>query len=95
MISLENDSNKSAKPETVKPFCLLSALASERTFINMYSIESRTGKYTVCRRVRATFSPEILEAGAVKGLKWLSSLHIVIQEAIYLPPLGTIGVKQV
>ena len=28
----------------------------------------KTGKYTVCRRVRAFFSPEILQAGAVKGL---------------------------
>ena len=28
----------------------------------------RTGKYTVCRRVRASFSPEILQAVAVKGL---------------------------
>ena len=28
----------------------------------------RTGKYTVCRRVRASFSPEILQAGEVKGL---------------------------
>ena len=27
-----------------------------------------TGKYTVCRRVRASFSPEVLQAGAVKGL---------------------------
>ena len=26
-------------------------------------------KKTVCRRVRASFSPEILQAGAVKGLK--------------------------
>ena len=36
-----------------------------------HSIENRcyrTGKYTVCRRVRAAFSPEILQAGAVKGL---------------------------
>ena len=35
------------------------------------SIESRsywTGKYTVFRRVRASFSPELLPAGAVKGL---------------------------
>jgi len=37
------------------------------------SIESRcyrTGKHTVCRRVRASFSPEILQAGqgAVEGL---------------------------
>ena len=29
----------------------------------------RTGKYTVCRRVRATFSPETFQAAAVKGLK--------------------------
>ena len=28
----------------------------------------RTGEYTVCRRVRASFSPEILKAVAVKGL---------------------------
>ena len=28
----------------------------------------RTGKSTVCRSVRASFSPEILKAGAVKGL---------------------------
>ena len=27
----------------------------------------RTGKYTVCRRVRVSFSPEILHAGTVKG----------------------------
>ena len=30
----------------------------------------RTEKCTVCRRVRASFSPEILQAGAVKGLSW-------------------------
>ena len=38
----------------------------------MHRIENRcyrTGKYTVCRRVRASFRPEILHAGAVKGLK--------------------------
>ena len=37
----------------------------------MYSIENRcyrTGKYTVCRCVHASFSSEILHAGAVKGL---------------------------
>ena len=28
----------------------------------------RTGKYTVCRRVPASFSPETLQAGAAKGL---------------------------
>ena len=31
----------------------------------------RTGKYTVCRRARAAFSPEILQAVAVKGLNVL------------------------
>ena len=47
---------------------------------NVY-IESRcyrTGKYTVCRRFRASFSPENLQAGAVKGLinrmRFLSTL---------------------
>ena len=28
----------------------------------------RTGKYTVCRRVRVSFSPEILQFEAVNGL---------------------------
>ena len=28
----------------------------------------RTGRYTVCRRVCASFSPDVLQAGAVKGL---------------------------
>jgi len=38
----------------------------------------RTGKYTVCRRVPASFNPEVLQAVAVLGLnspnailKWL------------------------
>ena len=35
---------------------------------------NRTGKYIVCRWVHASFSPEILPAGAVKGLTFL--LHI-------------------
>ena len=37
----------------------------------MHSTENgcyRTGKYTVCKRVRASFSPENLQAGAVMGL---------------------------
>ena len=40
--------------------------------MKIHSIGSRCyriGKYTVCRRVRPSFSPEILQAGAVKGLK--------------------------
>ena len=34
----------------------------------MKAVCYRSGKYTVCRRVRAPFSPETLQAGAVKGL---------------------------
>ena len=34
----------------------------------------RTGKYTVCRRVSASFSPEILQAGAVKGFMARSTI---------------------
>ena len=50
------------------------ALACERNFIAMCSIESRCAigpenNYTVCRHVPASFSPEILQAGAVKGLR--------------------------
>ena len=48
------------------------ALACERILIKTHSIESRcyrTGKYIVCKRVRASFSPDILQAGAVKGLR--------------------------
>ena len=32
----------------------------------------RAGKYTVCRRIRASFSPEILQAGAVKGVSFFA-----------------------
>ena len=32
----------------------------------------RAGKYTVCSRVRVSFSPEILQAGAVKGLMFVA-----------------------
>ena len=40
-------------------------------FVKTHSVENicyRTGIITVCRRVRAPFSPDILQAGAVKGL---------------------------
>ena len=42
-------------------------------FVKMQIIENscyRTGKYiyTVCRPIHASFSPEILQAGAVEGL---------------------------
>ena len=64
--------HKSAKFETHKPFCLLFHAGIERISIEMCGIENRcyrTRKYTVCRGIRASFSPEILQAGAVKGLK--------------------------
>ena len=57
------------KPLTVSVFFF--ALECGKIFIKKHSIESRcyrTGKYTVCRRYRASFSPEILQSGAVKGL---------------------------
>ena len=46
-------------------------------FLNSFTCmqqSNRTGKYIVCRWVHASFSPEILLAGAVKGLTFL--LHI-------------------
>ena len=55
----------------VSRFVLFFALASGRDFTTTHSTESRcyrTGKYSVCRHVPASFSPEILQAGAVKGL---------------------------
>ena len=39
----------------------------------------RTGTYTVCKRVRASFSPEILQAGAVKGLILIPLFFYLIQ----------------
>lgn len=63
---------KSVKDETIMPFCFLLAWACERNFTTTHSIQSRCtyipGKYTVCRRVRPSFKPEILVAGSVKGL---------------------------
>ena len=59
----------------MKPLSLLVfffAQAREKIFIKMHSTENRcyrTGKYTVCRRVRASFSPEILQAGTNEGVK--------------------------
>ena len=71
MMSLKT-THESAEFETLKFFVIFFALAcAESIFIKTHSIESRcysTGKYTVCRRVRVSFSPEILQALAVKGL---------------------------
>ena len=57
------------KPVTVS--VLFFALLHERIFIETHSTESRcyrSEKYTVWRRVRASFGPETLPAGTVKGL---------------------------
>ena len=66
-------------------FLLFFALACERVFIKTHSIESRchrTGKYTLCWRVRASFSTGILQAGAVKGLNhWLSLSSALAHQA--------------
>ena len=40
----------------------------------------RTGKYTVCRQVCTSFSPEILQAGAAKGLIPSKSVRHTIGE---------------
>ena len=56
-----------------KHFCFLFRITRERVGIKAQRTESRfvmgPGKYTVCRRVRAFFSPEMLQAWAVNGLK--------------------------
>ena len=66
----------SAKFQTRKPFFsfLFFALACERIIMKMQNTESgcyRTGKCPVCRHVPASFSPEIVQARAVKGLTLL------------------------
>jgi len=70
--------NKSVKSETLlkarSRFAFFFALACENIFIKPHSIENgcyKTGKYTVCRCVHASFGPEIVQAGAVKGLSAL------------------------
>ena len=73
-------------------FVFLFAQVCERISIKPHSTESgcyRTGKYTVCRHVHASFSPEMLQAGAVKRLIvfWLgfwrvSAHHLDIEWAL-------------
>ena len=59
-----------------------------RIIMKTQNIESRcyrTGKYTVCRRFLAFFSPEILQAVAVKGL----TSHIFLSSPTSYPPPTT------
>ena len=64
------------------------ALASQRIIMKTQNIESRcvtgpenlcyrTGKSTVWRHVPASFIPEILQAGAVKGLMTVSTVGLI------------------
>ena len=68
--------SKRVKFQILKHFSFLFHITRERVGIKTHRTESRfvtgPGKYTVCRRVRALFSPEISQAWAVKGLSWLS-----------------------
>ena len=62
--------SKREKCETLQP-CFLLRTGMWNCFIKTRRIESRCvigpEKYAVCRRVRASFRPEIVQAGAVKG----------------------------
>jgi len=56
----------------VSLFVFVFVLACERIFIKLLSIEGRcvTGPENIVRsRVHASFSPEVLHVGAVKGLR--------------------------
>ena len=63
--------NKSIEFETLQPFCFLFRTGLWKDFHqNAYHWKQmgyRTGNYTVCRCVRESFSPEVLQAGSVKG----------------------------
>ena len=64
--------NESAKSETLTPFCLPFPTGMWKDFHqnaqHWKQMCYRTWKYTVCRRVHTSFSPEILQAPAVKRL---------------------------
>ena len=75
--------NKIAKFEILEPFCLLFRKAGESVFIKTRSIGIscyRTGKNTVGRRVRASFSAGIFKAGAVTGLRAIEIRHKTQQQ---------------
>ena len=63
------------KFEEVTPFCFVFRTGTWKIFMKTHSIESRTGKYTVCRLVLAYYSPEILQTGAMKGLMGNAKQH--------------------
>ena len=48
-----------------------------RIFVKTHSIESRCAIGPVCRRVRASFSPEILQSGAVKELTSTETIRLI------------------
>ena len=51
------------------PFLLEQLKGFSSTLCTLFKVDCyRIGNYTVCRRVRASFSPEMLRAGASKGL---------------------------
>ena len=64
--------NKSAKFESLSLFVFFFTLVCKMIFIKTHNIEIifviELPKYTFSKRVCALFSPEILQAGAVKGL---------------------------
>ena len=66
-------------------------MACERISIKRHSIEKRryrTGKYTVCRRLRSFFRREILQAGAVMGLTFpLPSTPLPPPSTALSPPI--------
>ena len=66
------------KVRNLKPLSLFAFFFSIKT----HRIENKcyaTGKYTVCRRVRAAFSKEILQAGAVKGLNLCQKIDVICE----------------
>ena len=57
------------------------ALACERISIKTHSVDKAyvlKDRKIVCRRVRALFSPEMLQARAVKGLKGVVVVTVVV-----------------
>ena len=70
VMSFQN--NTSVKPETLRICVFFFALSRERIFIKAHGIESRCvvgpETYTVCKRVRGSFNPEIVLAEAVKEI---------------------------